>query len=57
MKIVSRTHLSDRETIIILWWRLIVSPKYDWYKEGINLGMAERFAFKRAVKYGRIDKI
>ncbi len=53
MRIVSRTQLTNKESLIAFWWWLTLNPKFDLYKEGVKLGMAHRFAFKRAVKYER----
>jgi len=53
MKIISRTELTPKEIILVLWWNLTFNPRFDLYEEGIKLGMAERFAYKRAVKYGQ----
>jgi len=57
MKIISRTGLIFKEIVLVLWWELTLNPKFDLYEEGIKLGMAERFAFKRAVKYGSSNNI
>jgi len=47
-----RTKLTFKEEWVLSWWIFLRNPKAALYKEGINLGMAKRFAFKRAVKYG-----
>lgn len=50
-----KTELTCREEWLLIWWYLFDSPKFDSYTEGVALGMAKKFAIKRAKKYGNND--
>lgn len=46
-------YLTTKQELLIIWWWISDIDRHAVYKSGIDMGMAAKYAFERAEKYGR----